>query len=85
MTDVLQHIKSTLFDANGYPLFSARALANEDFMVAGELISSSLAQGGPAPCFLAKNVFNYMAEGVNRPTTGWSWFMMLISKMKLIR
>ncbi|XP_046848050.1 uncharacterized protein LOC124441628 [Xenia sp. Carnegie-2017] len=64
-TDVLQHIKSTLFDANGYPLFSARALANEDFMVAGELISSSLAQGGPAPCFLAKNVFNYVAEGVN--------------------
>ncbi|XP_046842675.1 uncharacterized protein LOC124436755 [Xenia sp. Carnegie-2017] len=34
-------------------------------MVAGELISSSLAQGGPAPCFLAKNVFNYVAEGVN--------------------
>ncbi|XP_046845033.1 uncharacterized protein LOC124438863 [Xenia sp. Carnegie-2017] len=31
-TDVLQHIKSTLFDANGYPLFSTRALANEDFM-----------------------------------------------------
>jgi hypothetical protein len=50
--DALQHIKFTLFNSTGYPL------------VAGELMASSLAQEGPAPCLLSENVFDYVARGI---------------------
>ena len=62
--DTLQHIKFTLFNSTGYPLVSNRALANEEFKVAGELMASSLTQEGPAPCLLSENVFDYVARGI---------------------
>ena len=65
LPDVLQYIKCTLFDSNGYPLINTRALANDEFKVAGTLMSSSLAQDGPAPCLLATKVFDYIARGIH--------------------
>ena len=44
-------------------MVSTRALANED-AIAGELMASSLAQDGPAPCLFATNVFDYVARGI---------------------
>ena len=62
--DVLEHIKFTLFNSMGYPLVNNRALANEEFKVAGELMASSLAREGPAPFLLSENVFDYVARGI---------------------
>jgi hypothetical protein len=61
----LKHIQHTLFDSSGYPLINTRALANNEFKVAGELMASSLAQEGPAPCLLAEKVFDYVARGIH--------------------
>jgi hypothetical protein len=54
-----------LFDSSGYPLINTCALANNEFKVAGELMASSLAQEGPAPCLLAEKVFDYVARGIH--------------------
>ena len=62
--DVFQHIKFTLFNSTGYPLVNTRALVNEEFKVASELMASSIAQEGPAPCLLSENVFAYVARGI---------------------
>ena len=64
LADVLHHIQFTLFDPSGYPLVNTRALANEEFKIAGELMATSLAQEGPAPCLFATNVFDYVARGI---------------------
>ena len=40
------------------------ALANEEFRIAGELMASSVAQGGPAPNFLNASTFAYIIHGV---------------------
>jgi hypothetical protein len=41
------------------------ALAKEEFKIAGELMSMSIVQGGPAPCFFNKCVYLYIANGVD--------------------
>ena len=40
------------------------ALLNEEYRYAGELMASSIVQGGPAPCFLSKDTFSYILNGV---------------------
>lgn len=40
------------------------ALANNEFTVAGELMAASVVQGGPAPCFLSKEAFGYVVDGI---------------------
>ena len=42
-----------------------RALANDELGAIGELMASSLIQGGPAPSFLATNVYDYIVGGVS--------------------
>ena len=49
----------------GEPVDSTFALASGDFQYAGELMASSIVQGGPAPNFLAKWVYTYMTGGLN--------------------
>ena len=39
-----------------------RALANDEFKAVGELMACSLIQGGPAPCFLSVNVYDYLID-----------------------
>ena len=46
-------------------MINTRALANNEFKVAGELMASSLAQEGPAPCLFAEKVFDYVARGIH--------------------
>ena len=40
------------------------ALAEEEFKIAGELMASSIVQGGPAPSFLSSSVYAYIVNGV---------------------
>ena len=40
------------------------ALAEEEFKIAGEIIASSIVQGGPVPCFLSSSVYAYIVNGV---------------------
>lgn len=41
------------------------ALANNEFTVAGEVMAASVVQGGPAPCFLSKEAFGYVVDGID--------------------
>ena len=54
------------------PLPDMAALGGDKFKVAGQLMASSIVQGGPAPCFFSDKVYAYMTEGISRITTeGW--------------
>lgn len=65
MTEVFGYIRHTLFNNDGIPYPDMRAVANEEFKAAGELMACSLIQGGPAPSFLSANVYNYIVDGVS--------------------
>lgn len=41
-----------------------QAMANEEFKVAGELIASSIALEGPAPCLFSSSVYSYIVRGI---------------------
>lgn len=45
------------------------ALVNEEFVVAGEVMASSIAQGGPAPNIMNTSSFSYIANGVQSVKT----------------
>ena len=62
-TEVLNYVKNTMFNEDGIPYPDMRALANDEFKVAGELMASSILQGGPAPSFLADIVYSYIIHG----------------------
>lgn len=47
------------------PVNSMAAVANNEFTVAGELMAASVVQGGPAPCFLSKEAFGYVVDGID--------------------
>lgn len=51
------------------PVYSMAALGNNEFKVAGELMAGSVVQGGPAPCFLSKEVFHYIVDGIDSVST----------------
>ncbi|XP_068684539.1 G2/M phase-specific E3 ubiquitin-protein ligase-like [Montipora foliosa] len=63
-TEIFGHIRRTLFSDDGVPNADMRALANDEFKAAGELMACSLIQGGPAPCFLSVNVYDYLIDGM---------------------
>ena len=60
----LEQVRRKLF-INGAPVVNMDALAKEEFKYAGELMSMSIVQGGPAPCFFRNCVYLYMAKGVD--------------------
>ena len=45
------------------------ALAEEEFKIAGELMGSSVVQGGPAPSFLSSSTYAYIVSGVGSVKT----------------
>lgn len=49
--------------SDGVPIASITALTNDEFKAAGELMVSSIAQGGPPPSILAKGVYEYVIGG----------------------
>ena len=51
------------------PINSMTALAKNEFTVAGELMAASVVQGGPAPCFLLKEAFGYIVDGIDSVST----------------
>ena len=53
---------------NGVPCANMSALAKEEFKVAGELMSMTIVLGGPAPCFLKKHIYRYIAKGIDNVT-----------------
>lgn len=67
-TEVLKRIQQHLFP-DGIPVNSMTALANNEFTVAGELMAASVVQGGPAPCFLSKEAFGYIVDGIDSVST----------------
>ena len=60
-TLVLSDIGSVMFP-NGTPVDSTFQVQNLNFKTCGQILASSLAQGGPAPCFLDESVFNLLVE-----------------------
>ena len=63
-SEVLQEIHTRLF-TGGIPITSSTAISENEFFIAGNLMAMSVVQGGPAPCFLAKWVYDYVAFGLS--------------------
>lgn len=56
LTEVLSDI-SAIFFSDGSPRHSTNDIHSGNFKACGELVSVSLAQGGPPPCFLDEKVY----------------------------
>ena len=61
-SEVLKEMRGRLF-ATGVPTASTAALADNEFLYAGNLMAASILQGGTAPCFLKMWVYDYMIMG----------------------
>ena len=59
----MEQVSRRLF-RDGTPVVKMAALGNEEFKVAGEIMVTSVVQGGPAPCFLSNDMFSYVVFGV---------------------
>ena len=57
LTSTVQYIGTKLFP-NGNPVHSTNDIQNGNFQACGEIVATSLAQGGPPPCFLAECVYD---------------------------
>ena len=60
-TITLPNIGSVIFP-NGQPVDSTFHEHNGNFKACGEIVAASIAQGGPAPCFLEESVYGLMAD-----------------------
>lgn len=58
---MIQGIGSTMFPAGG-PMNSTYHIQNGNFRACGQIAAVSLAQGGPAPCFLEECVYNLLVN-----------------------
>ncbi|XP_051977330.1 uncharacterized protein LOC127639388 isoform X2 [Xyrauchen texanus] len=68
LTDLVGEIEKHLFEHRGHrsgksPIYSISDLEKGLFRTAGEVFSVSLAQGGPAPCFLRRWCFDFLSTG----------------------
>lgn len=61
LTQMIQGIGSTMFPAGG-PMNSTYHIQNGNFRACGQIAAVSLAQGGPAPCFLEECVYNLLVK-----------------------
>lgn len=61
LTQMIQGIGSTMFPAGG-PMNSTYHIQNGHFRACGQIAAVSLAQGGPAPCFLEECVYNLLVN-----------------------
>ena len=60
-TMTLPNIASVIFP-KGQPVDSTFHVYNGNFKACGEIVAASIAQGGPAPCFLEESVYGLMAD-----------------------
>ena len=58
LVEALEEIERRRFQ-NGSPVINMAALVNEEFVVAGEVMASLIAQGGPAPNIMNVFIFIY--------------------------
>jgi hypothetical protein len=58
---MLEYCKKRLFP-EGKPKNSVLSLTREEFRLAGEVIAMSIIQGGPAPNFLAPEVYTVISR-----------------------
>ncbi|XP_048878488.1 uncharacterized protein zgc:112970 isoform X2 [Brienomyrus brachyistius] len=68
LTEMLSEIERKLFVCNGdgkgkNPVYCLNSLDQKYFRVAGEIMSVSLAQGGPPPSFLREWCYQYLCSG----------------------
>lgn len=61
LTQMIQGIGSTMFPAGG-PMNSTYHIQNGNFRACGQIAAVSLAQGGPAACFLEECVYNLLVN-----------------------
>ena len=61
------------------------ALVNEEFVVAGEIMASSIAQGGPAPNVMNAFSFSYIANGVQSVKTNCTIVEDVVLKLLLTK
>ena len=61
LSEMLEHVERRLF-SNGKPINSTVSLINADFRIAGEIMSMSVLQGGPAPTFMNADVYKYITK-----------------------
>ena len=61
LSDTVASISSVMFP-NGSPIYSTFHIQNGNFFACGQIIATSLAQGGPAPSFLDESVYNIMVD-----------------------
>ena len=47
------------------PTESAVAIANEEYLLAGELCASTICQGGPAPNFVSEWIYDFLVCGLH--------------------
>lgn len=60
-TITLPSIGAVIFP-NGQPVDSTFHVHNRNFKACGEIVAASIAQGGPAPCFLEESVYGLMGD-----------------------
>ena len=80
--EILQVVGQQLF-RDGFPMHSITAFINDEFRIAGELMAISFAQGGPAPCIFAQEVFDYLVSGMESVTTT-TWADQIGNKARLL-
>ena len=68
LVEAHEEIERRLFQ-NGSPVINMAAQVNEEFVVGGEVMASSIAQGGPAPNIMNMSSFSYIAYGVHSVET----------------
>lgn len=59
LTHMILNMGSTMFPEGG-PINSTFHVQNGNFRACGQVAAVSLAQGGPAPCFLEESVYNLL-------------------------
>ena len=61
LSDTVASIGSVMFP-NGSPINSTFNIQNGNFSACGQIVATSIAQGGPAPCFLDESVYSIMVD-----------------------
>ena len=61
LSDMLELVERKYFH-NGCPVESIVALSAKEFRLAGEMMTMSILQGGPAPNFLLPSIYSYISR-----------------------
>ena len=71
--------------SDGAPVQSTVSLTEGHFGIAGQLMASSIWQGGPAPNFLAGWVYQYISGGLSQSVFKWKISKIILLRLQLKR